>query len=69
MFEQKHLRPLDSTKPNQLDQAYEHEEILQGVTGGNNIQYTIGLKEGRKEGRWKEGRLTVLVIACIGIAF
>jgi hypothetical protein len=64
-----------------LDQSYEHEEILQRGTEGDNIQHTIrrkegrkerrkeGRKEGRKERRWKEGRLTVLVIACIGTAF
>jgi hypothetical protein len=35
-FEQKHLPLLDSTKPNQLDQSYKCEEILQSVTEGNN---------------------------------
>jgi hypothetical protein len=57
LFEQKHLQLLDSTKPNQLDQSYKHEEILKELRREIiNIQHTKGRKKGRKKGGKVERR-------------
>jgi len=48
------LTASDSTKPNQLDQSYKREEILQELRREIiNIQHKIGRKEGRKVERRK----------------